>query len=91
MRLAIGIFCLTFALMGCAACQKPCVKADDTSIVKPAKAFVSDTAAVIGYVMPHPAAVGEKLIDPEKASLVKIKETPKTFTESSMFRKEGTK
>jgi len=91
MRLVIGIFCLTFALAGCGTCQKPCVKGDDTAVVGPAKEFVSDTATVIGYVVPRPTAAGEKLIDTEKASLVKIKETPKTFTETSMFRKEGTK
>ncbi len=91
MRVAIGIFCLTFALAGCGTCQKPCVKTEEGTVVKQAKAFVADTATVVGYVIPKPAAAGEKLIDTAKASMVKIIETPKSFTESSMFRKEGTK
>ena len=91
MRVAIGILCLTVALAGCTTCQKPCGKTEEGTVVKQAKAFIADTATVVGYVIPKPVACGEKLIDTEKASMVRIRETPKSFTESSMFRKEGTK
>ena len=58
MRLAIGVFCLTFALAGCETCQKPCVNVEETSVVKQAKAFVSDTATVVGYVVGKPVVTG---------------------------------
>jgi hypothetical protein len=95
MRILLSILCLAFLASGCETC-KPCPQpAAEGSIVTQAKAFVADTATVVGYVIPTcnpaPAPACQKAIVTEQISMIRIRETPTTFTETSVIRKEGTK